>query len=217
MNCAIGYTASEHPRWDGCTDTVETGCHLTASELNQPSLQTDRLLLRPFCSQDVAPLVHLAGDRQVAATTLRIPYPYREQDAIDFVSSCQPDFELGFGARFAITIRDELCGAVGLHVERTHNHAELGYWIGVPYWGRGYATEAAAAVIRYGFDTLDLHRIQASVLAGNPASARVLLKVGMRLEGSLRDHVCKWEKFYDLEWYGILRSDCTRTKPSRPV
>jgi [ribosomal protein S5]-alanine N-acetyltransferase len=185
--------------------------------VNQPSLQTARLFLRQFCLQDVVDLVRLAGDRQVAATTLRIPHPYREQDAIDFVSSCRPDFELGFGPRFAITIRDELCGAVGLHVERTHNHAELGYWIGVPYWGRGYATEAAAAVIRYGFDTLDLHRIHASVFAGNSASARVLLKVGMRLEGRLRGHVCKWEKFYDLECYGMLRSDWTRTEPSGPV
>jgi ribosomal-protein-alanine N-acetyltransferase len=190
---------------------------LTSTAVNQPSLQTARLLLRPFCLQDVEDLVRLAGDRHVAATTLRIPHPYREQDAVDFISSCQPDFEQGLGARFAITVRDELCGAVGPHVERAHKHAELGYWIGVPQWGLGYATEAAAAVIRYGFGTLDLHRIHASVLAGNPASARVWLKVGMRLEGRLRGHVRKWEKFYDLECYGILRSNCTRPEPWRLV
>jgi RimJ/RimL family protein N-acetyltransferase len=119
-------------------------------------------------------------------------------------------------ARFAITIRDELCGGIGLQVERIHNHADLGYWIGVPYWGRGYATEAAAALVQYGFETLNLHRIQASVFAGNHASARVLLKIGMCLEGRLREHVCKWETFYDLESYGILRSDWTRQNIPTP-
>jgi ribosomal-protein-alanine N-acetyltransferase len=158
----------------------------------------------------------LAGDRHVAATTVRIPHPYREEDAINFISSCQPEFDQGLGARFAITLRDnnELCGGTGLQIERSHNHAELGYWIGVPYWGRGYATEAAAALLQYGFGTLNLHRIQASVFAGNLASARVLLKVGMRLEGRQRDHVCKWETFYDLESYGILRSDWMPTQRS---
>jgi len=177
------------------------------------------LILRSFSLQDVDALVRLVGDRQVAATTLRIPHPYAEKDAHDFIASCQPEFEQGLGARFAITISDsnELCGGTGLHVSRLHNHAELGYWIGVPYWGRGYATEATAAVVRYGFDTLSLRRIHASVFAGNIASARVLLKVGMQLEGRLRDHICKWEKFYDLEYYGMLQTDWMRSEARRLV
>jgi RimJ/RimL family protein N-acetyltransferase len=145
----------------------------------------------------------------VAATTLRIPHPYLEQDAVDFIASCQPDADAGLGVRLAITLRDthNLCGGVGLRIEPAHHHAELGFWIGVPYWGHGYATEAAAAVLAYGFDTLDLHRIYASHVEGNVASSRVLQKIGMRYEGCLRKHICKWEEFHDLERYGMLKSD----------
>ena len=177
--------------------------------MDQPTLQTARLRLRPYSLPDATDLVRLAGTREVAATTLRIPHPYREQDAVDFIASCQPDADLGLGVRLAITLRDtpNLCGGVGLRIEPAHHHAELGYWIGVPYWGHGYATEAAAAVLAYGFDTLDLHRIYASHVAGNVASSRVLQKIGMRYEGCLRKHICKWEEFHDLECYGMLKSD----------
>jgi ribosomal-protein-alanine N-acetyltransferase len=97
--------------------------------------------------------------------------------------------------------------AVGLELEVAHRRAERGYWIGVPYLGNGYATEAARAVVRYGFDVLKLHRIFASHFQGNPASGKVLQKVGMKYEGRLRNHVRKWDQFQDLEFYGILESD----------
>ncbi|MEO8227247.1 MAG: GNAT family protein, partial [Gemmatimonadota bacterium] len=88
-----------------------------------------------------------------------------------------------------------------------HARGELGYWIGRPHWGNGYVTEAAAAVIRHGFMTLDLNRIEAHHLSGNDASGRVLLKVGMTHEGSMREHVRKWGKFQDVEGYSILRRE----------
>jgi ribosomal-protein-alanine N-acetyltransferase len=83
--------------------------------MDQPSLQTARLLLRPYSLSDIADLVRLAGAREVAATTLRIPHPYREQDAVDFIASCKADSDLGSCACFAITLREggELCGGVG--------------------------------------------------------------------------------------------------------
>ena len=181
--------------------------------MDQPTLHTDRLRLRPHSLSDAADLVRLAGTREVAATTLRIPHPYHEQDAVDFIASCHADADLGLSVRFAITLRDtgELCGGVGLRIEPAHHHAELGYWIGVPFWSRGYATEAAAAVLQYGFDTLNLQRISASHFAGNVASSRVLQKIGMRYEGRLRNHICKWDKFYDLDCYGISRSDRSKS------
>jgi len=181
-----------------------------------PSLQTVRLILRPYSLSDVPDLVRLVGAREVAATTLRIPHPYRESDAVDFIASCQPDADLGLSSRFAITLREggQLSGGVGLRIDHAHHNAELGYWLGVPYWGQGYATEAAAAVVGYGFDTLGLHRIYASHFAHNLASGRVLQKVGMRREGCLHGHVYKGEKFYDLELYGMLSSD--RRGESKP-
>jgi [ribosomal protein S5]-alanine N-acetyltransferase len=179
------------------------------TSMGLPTLQTDRLLLRPYLPTDVADLVRLAGTQEVAATTLRIPHPYREQDALDFVASCAPDAELERSTRFAITLRNggQFLGGVGLRLERWQHQAELGYWLGVPYWGKGYATESAQAVVRFGFETLKLHRIFASHFAHNPASGRILRKIGMHYEGCLRGNVFKWDKFYDSELYSILSTD----------
>jgi RimJ/RimL family protein N-acetyltransferase len=109
----------------------------------------------------------------------------------------------------AIRLRSDgrLCGGVGLHPETPHHHAELGYWIGVPYWGNGYATEAAKAVVRYGFEHLKLNRIFAHHFKHNPASGKVLRKIGMKHEGCMRQHVLKWGQFVDLELYSILRQE----------
>jgi ribosomal-protein-alanine N-acetyltransferase len=170
-------------------------------------LQTERLTLRAHALSDIPALIPLIGAREVAATTLRIPHPYTESDARDFIAATQEDFSSGSGLRLGIVLRasDTLCGGVGLRIKADHRRAELGYWIGVPYWGNGYATEAARAVVKYGFETLGLHRIFASHFANNPASARVLRKIGMRHEGSLRAHILKWGEFLDLEMYGMVR------------
>lgn len=170
-------------------------------------LHTDRLILRPYAPTDVADLVRLAGAREVAATTLRIPHPYTEQDARDFITAYARNSSPE--TRFAITRKSDgqLCGGIGLRVDEAQHHAELGYWLGVPYWGQGYATESARVVLNYGFDTLGLHRIYASYVTHNVASGRVLHKIGMRHEGRMREHTCKWDTFYDIECYGILKSD----------
>lgn len=176
-------------------------------------LQTERLTLRAYALTDIPALVALAGAREVAATTGRIPHPYGEADAREFIASTQEDELRGTGLHLAIALRhgdgdgDTLCGGVGLRIEREHSRAELGYWIGLPYWGNGYATEAAKALVQYGFEILGLHRIFACHFARNSASARVLLKVGMRHEGSQRAHIVKWGEFIDLEIYGMLASD----------
>ncbi|MBZ5646009.1 MAG: GNAT family N-acetyltransferase [Acidobacteriia bacterium] len=174
-----------------------------------PELRTERLLLRAFRRQDIPDIVRLAGAREVAATTLRIPHPYTEADAHRFLDTLQTGPANELGAVFAITLLDtgELCGAVGLHPDPVHPRAELGYWIGVPYWGRGYATEAARAVLAYGFDVLKLHRIWANHFKDNAPSGLVLRKLGMRYEGCSREHIEKWGRFIDLENYAILASE----------
>ncbi len=173
--------------------------------MKTPTLETDRLRLRPYCDADIPALLPLIGTREVAATTLRIPHPYTEQDARAFLDSIQSDHE----ARLAITLRSDgrLMGGIGLVIQEPHQHAELGYWLGASYWGRGYATEAAREMLRYGFDDLRLHRIFASYFEGNTASARVLQKIGMRHEGVQREHVCKWGKFINSQLCGILRAE----------
>jgi RimJ/RimL family protein N-acetyltransferase len=173
---------------------------------DQPILKTDRLILRPFRLADASDVQRLAGDRAVAATTLPIPHPYEDGMAEDWIRSQKDkDSEIVF----AITHAEEsyLIGAIGLNVDNDFEHAELGYWIGKSYWRQGYATEAARAVLRYGFDMLSLHRIHSHHFAGNPASGRVMQKIGMTREGLLRQHIKKWDQYEDVVMYGILRND----------
>ena len=108
----------------------------------------------------------------------------------------------------SITLPDDtLVGAVGLKLEEDTGIAELGYWIGVPYWGNGYATEAAETLLDFGFDTLALERIWARAFVRNPASSRVLQKLGMKHEGTLRRCLRKNHELLDAEMYGILREE----------
>lgn len=175
----------------------------------QPTIQTERLTLRPFAMGDAPDCRRLAGDREIAATTLLIPHPYPEGAAEEWIGTHSGTFEKGEGAVFATALRDsgDFIGAVGLIIAKQHNHAELGYWVGRPYWGSGYCTEAAAAMLEYAFGTLGLNRVHAHHFANNPASGRVMEKTGMRFEGTCRQHVLKWDEYLDIHLYGILRSD----------
>ena len=141
--------------------------------------------------------------------TLRIPHPYEDGMAEQWIAGLRESFERGTAVVFAITLRTEnqLIGAIGLTCSPPHVRAELGYWIGKSYWSRGYCTEAARAVVAYGFDQLRLNRIDAHHFVRNPASGRVLRKIGMIREGRLRQHVKKWDRFEDLEVYAILESE----------
>ncbi len=174
-----------------------------------PELQTARLCLRPLSRAHLESMLPLISAREIAATTLRIPHPYTREDAEQYFSSMEKLIDEGVMLRRSIFIRssDEYCGSVGLHVEKDHGRAEMGYWIGVPYWGRGYASEAARAVVEYGLRELGLNRIYATVFAGNTASRRVAEKAGMRYEGCMKQHVKKWGEYRDLEIYAVLAAD----------
>lgn len=175
----------------------------------QPTLTTERLVLRPFTPADAPEVRRLAGDRAIADTTLAIPHPYPEGAAEEWIATHAPGYADRTLATFAITLRDggALAGAIGLIIVPDHARAELGYWVGVPYWNRGYATEAGRALLEFGFDVLGLHRIQAHYLIRNPASGRVLEKIGMRPEGIRRHVVRKWGAFEDLGACAILATD----------
>jgi [ribosomal protein S5]-alanine N-acetyltransferase len=181
--------------------------------IRQPTLETRRLRLRPFELRDTDAVKALASDEAVARNTLNVPHPYTQEDAQSWITSHPDQLRRGEAVTFAVLVRgdavapDELVGAVGLILDLAHERAELGYWIGKPYWGRGYATEAAAAVVAWGFESLELHRIHAGHFARNPASGRVLQKLGMRQEGVAREHVWKWDERLDLVLYGILRHE----------
>lgn len=181
----------------------------------RPTLRTERLVLRPFSTGDVEAITVLASAREIAANTLSIPHPYDRSVAEAWVGTHEEGFARGESVVLAVTQRadGQLVGSIGLRIEQAHRRAELGYWVGLDYWGRGYCTEAATALVRYAFEVLALHRVYAHHLTRNPASGRVMEKLGMRHEGTLRGHVLKWGVHEDLELYGMVRTDFDRGTP----
>lgn len=178
-----------------------------------PTLDTARLILRPFTLRDAPRVQMLAGAREIAEMTGNIPHPYPDGAAEEWIGGHANEWRRGDAAIFAIVQRatNELIGAISLTIHPQHQRAELGYWLGVPFWNQGYTTEAARAVLRFAFETLKLHRVYATHVARNPASGRVMQKSDMTYEGTLRQHFLRWDRFEDLVYYGILASEWQRT------
>ena len=175
------------------------------------TLKTARLVLRPLTIADAPRVQLLAGAREVALNTLLIPHPYPDGAAEAWIANAS-EHEV----KFAID-DGELVGVIGLRVNESDNRAELGYWIGVPYWDRGYATEAAAEVVRYGFEELGLNKIYAGYFSRNPASGAVLRKIGMTYEGTLRQHHRKWGEYVDVEFYAIITTRTAAPDSASPA
>ena len=160
-------------------------------------LEFDKWLIRSWGQEDVASLVKYANNRRVSINMRdSFPFPYSAEDAeawIAFAGSQRPE------TNFAIASADEAIGGIGLRLGEDvfRRTAELGYWLGEPYWGRGIATLAVLALTEYAFAVYDLARIEAHVYEWNPASARVLEKAGYGYEGRLRKSVTKDGKTID--------------------
>jgi ribosomal-protein-alanine N-acetyltransferase len=180
--------------------------------VTRPTLTTERLILRPFVHEDAPEVTRLVSDRRIADTTINIPHPYDQDIAEAWISTHAEAAECDEGLTLAVTDKagGAVVGAVGLAIARAQGRAELGYWIGVEHWGRGYATEAAAAMLDHAFGALDLRRVVAHCLTRNPGSWRVMEKIGMQREGRLREHVVKWDVPADIWLYGILRDEWRR-------
>ena len=175
-----------------------------------PILKSERLILRQFTLADAADIQRFAGDRDVASTTSTIPHPYLDGMAEEWISKHQKEFEEGTQVTFAIANQQEnnLIGAIGLSsIDREHEVAEIGYWIGKPFWNQGYCTEAGRTMLKFSFEVLGLNRIHARHFKRNPASGNVLKKMGMTLEGCFRQHYKKWGNFEDIVLYGILKHE----------
>jgi [ribosomal protein S5]-alanine N-acetyltransferase len=181
--------------------------------LIQEVIETERLFLRPFMLTDAPRVKTLAGDRRIYETTLSVPHPYGDGIAEAWIATHQSYFYDGQGAFFAICLRGgPLVGAIEVRRVGSFNRGELGYWIGVDYWNRGFCTEAAKAVVEYGFKVLDFHKISALHVDGNHSSGRVMEKIGMTREGILRDEVIKDGKFITVILYGILNPDDSESR-----
>lgn len=172
-------------------------------------LTTERLVLRQLEERDAAALERLIDDYDVARTTLNIPYPYPEGGAISFIQRRAEAAQNGDGYSFAIINKEnnEFMGCIGIQLDKTNNRAELGYWLGKPFWNQGFVTEGVRRTTAFGFDELQLHKIHAAAMTKNPASSSVMKKIGMKYEGTFRQHYLKWDVYEDIEYYSILRED----------
>lgn len=160
----------------------------------QPELATPRLLLRPFVPDDAAEVQRLADDAEVAEMTMAIPHPYPDGAAQAWIAMHAPGYASAAEITYAITRRDDerLLGAIALRgISGPDARGELGYWIGREHWSRGYCTEAAQRLVAFGCEEGALTRVVARCLARNAASARVMVKLGMRPEGRLVRHTCR--------------------------
>ncbi len=170
-------------------------------------LRTARLLLRPFEFTDVDDVRAYASDAEVARYR-PLPDPYTRNDAAEFVDrqmrtdwSTNPEFAVVYGRR--------VIGGISLHVNPEHETAELGYLLGRRWWGRGLATDAARAVVDWGFQSFELHKVYARAHVDNKPSWRVLERLGMTREGVLRGHWKMRDEHVDLVYYAVFRHEWT--------
>ena len=164
------------------------------------------VILRRLAINDAKPLAQLANNRKIW-DNLRdyIRYPYKLEDAINFIQFIgkeKPE------QTFAICSKSgDVCGVIGLALQKDvyRDTAELGYWIGEPFWGKGIATKAVALITNYSFEQLDLRRIYAGVFDFNRASMRVLEKNGYAKEGVFKNAIIKNHQIYDEHRYAKLK------------
>lgn len=170
-------------------------------------LKTERLTLRPFSLTDAPSLHELINQWEIAYNTANIPHPYPEGLAENYILATNEKWLTAETLTFAVICGSELVGCTNLSVRHSQSRAELGYWIGKAYWGRGYATESARRLVEFGFEKMKLNRVFASCFSRNTASAKVMQNVGMQYEGTLRQHYHRWGEFLDTDHYGILREE----------
>ena len=181
-----------------------------------PTLETPRLLLRKFEPSDAKKIQFLLKNKNVVKTTATIPHPYPSGLAKKWISNLDKNIKKKSEFTWAITLlgNDELIGAISLlNYSERNKHAEIGYWIGFPYWNNGYCTEAARKVFEFGFEKIKLNRIFGCHFSHNPASRKVMNNLGMKNEGIFRKHIKRWGNYCDAEYHGILKKEWKKLKP----
>lgn len=174
-----------------------------------PQLTTTRLVLRKIRTEDIPSLLKYCHNKKISDQILNIPYPYQEEDAIFRMNFVFQGFKNRERYVFAITLKekDELIGEIGLHLDKANNTAQFGYWIAEPEWGKGIATEATAAILKFGFEELKLNKIYATHYPDNVASGKVMLNNKMIKEAELKEHYKVNNQYRDVLQYRLTASE----------
>jgi RimJ/RimL family protein N-acetyltransferase len=163
--------------------------------------------LRAYRDDDIPGLVEHINDEAITRFTIHIPHPYGENDALDFLQKNSKWYEEGTSYNLAIVRRkdDRVIGGIGLmNIEKQFHHAEIGYWLGKKYWGKGVTSRCVRAMVRLGFERLGLQRISAVIFSPNERSRKVLEKCGFVHEGTMRDRYVLDGKPVDGEIFSII-------------
>lgn len=185
------------------------------AEMDRPVLATPRLVLDALSLSDSPRVAELAGDRRIYDMTLLIPHPYELHHAEAWIGThaaqwgrWREDWTMNFAIRLRASdeLAGELIGVIGLIGRPVYKRAELGYWLGVPFWGKGFMTEAVGAVVAFAHGELGVNRIEAGVFEGNAASMNVLRKAGFVEEGLLRQRFFKEGRFVDERMFAKVGS-----------
>ena len=174
-----------------------------------PRLYTERLVLREYKESDLSTMVSLLNNKNITKETLNIPYPFTKEIALKRVAFVKQGFEKKTNFVFVITQRgeDQMIGQIGLHLDVDSNKAEIGYWIAESHWGKGVATEALSALLKFGFEELKLNKIFATHFLDNPASGKVLINNKMIKEGELKDHYKKDNDYMSVNQYRLTKQE----------
>jgi len=168
-----------------------------------------RINLRRIHKADAESIVQHANAKEISRFTF-IPHPYGIGDALTFIRRSQSAWRSGSMQNFGIENREtgKIIGMVGIiRISKKHRQAEIGYWLGKKFWGKGIATEAVLLILEYCFKNLKLHRVCARVMHPNLASAKLLEALGFKKAGGLRDDLKQRGRWMDTILYGLLRQE----------
>ncbi|MDD5086935.1 MAG: GNAT family protein [Candidatus Nanoarchaeia archaeon] len=167
-----------------------------------------RINLRTPEVKDAESIKEYAQDKSISKYTVHIPYPYRIEDALSFIKKNREKLEKKEEYSLGIELNKEIVGMVSLfNINYKNKNAELGYWIGKPFRGKGYASEAAKMIIDFGFNKLGFRRIFAKLNHENTDSIKVLERIGFKYEGRLTKHRFQNGRYCDELRYGLLKEE----------
>lgn len=177
-------------------------------------LETERLILRPPDDRDADDLYPIISDPEVT-NNLLIPYPFPEERMLPWIRDRREALRARERYTLVVVLKETgrvigICGLIGCSWK--HLNAELIYWLGKQYWGKGYMPEAAGRIVRFGFEELGLERISVGCFTRNEASRRVIEKLGFTYEGCARHEYRKDGEYQDVYHFGMLREEHTRNE-----